>query len=262
MTGTPSWLVGTGAVDMAAPARAALKPFRFWLERSGKANIIFLSDGSDVPCIWEHQVKLRKKGKDDWNNYFTCLEASQGTCPLCAYAEEYDMFWKQQVQLFTIIDLTPYVSKKTGKSVPYSRKILTAKRATSEILMRKYAGRIDEGQTLRGACFEVFRSSDQKSPSVGTDFDFKRMIDLSKLPKEDIVPFDFNIFAPDREQMVRVVDRLMRGDLSGGLAQQFNNTANDVDPLAGIGVDDVGNFGVDYGDPTDGKEPNNVAIEL
>lgn len=264
-TTTPSWLVGTGKISMDESAKAPRKPFRFWLNRDSKSKIIFLSDGSDVPCIWEHQVKLRRKGKDDWNNYFTCLEASQGTCPLCAYAEEFEMYWKQQVQLYSIIELKPYRSKKTNKDVPYSRKILTAKKATSEILMRKYAGRLDVNSTLRGACFEVYRGTDPKSASVGTDFEFKAMVDLSKLPKEDTLPFDLNLFAPDRLLMTRVVERLMRGDLSGGLTHS-SDTSGGINPQdlisGGVSEDDVGDFVIDYGDPQGNEEPHDLAIQL
>lgn len=241
---TPSYLLGMGdKVDMTPEKRHNKGMFRFWLSntdpKSNSANIIFLSDGNDVPVIWEHQVCLYKKGKKDWNNYFTCLEPVIGSCPLCDYALEYNTFHRSKVQLFTILNLRGYFSKKLNKQMPYSRQILTAKKPTSEILMRRYAARLDNKERLRGAQFNVTRSSDPKSPNVGTDFEFLKMADLSKFPPDDVKVMDNSTLEPDRDFIIKIVQGL-----------RSNSNFEFPVPVGAQGepIDDVVTE-VDYGDP-------------
>ena len=249
----PSYLVGMGcAVDMEGEKRYNSGMFRFWLKPGEKANIVFLSDGNDVPCIWEHQVMLYKKGKKDYNNYFTCLQSTFGSCPLCDYSTEFETCWRQKVQLFTILNLNGYFSKKLNKQMPYSRQILTAKKATSEILMRKYAARLDQNQRLRGAQFAAFRGSDSKSPNVGTEFEFIKMVDLGQFPPDDVKVLDVNALAPNRDLMIRTC-QILRG--------AANNTySGAMAGHAGESTDDV--VSVEYGDEHDGQLPQgNSAVE-
>ncbi len=244
----PSYLLGMGdKVDMEGEQRYSRGMFRFWLPKSkgpndpeATANIIFLSDGNDVPLIWEHQVALYKKGKEDWNNYFTCLEPTLGSCPICDYAQEYDKFHRYKAQLFTIINLKGYFSKKHNKQIPFSRQILTAKKATSEILMRRYAARLDVNERLRGAQFKVTRGSDPKGASVGTDFEFVKMVDLGKFQPDDIKVMELSSLEPNRDIIIKVIQGLRKGPTF------------DFTPPAGASggepTDDVVTQ-VDYGDP-------------
>lgn len=250
----PAWLVGQGEkVSMEGEARQSRGPFRFWLNKNSGTNIIFLSDGSDVPCIWEHQVCLRKAGKDDWNNYFTCL--GPVVCPLCAFSDEFDKFYKQKVQLFTILDLTPYHNKRLNKQVLYSKKVLTAKKATSEILMRKYTIRLDQNQKLRGAQFAVHRGSDAKSANVGSDFEFIKMVDLSKFLPEDITVMDVAVLEPNRDVMIKVAERLQVASRVGE-QQSYHSEA-------GVSTDDVVDHAttqIQYGDESEGTLPQGNSV--
>ena len=123
---------------------------------------------------------------------------------------------------------------------------ISAKKATSEILMRKYATRLDQNQRLRGARFSVHRGSDQKSPSVGSDFEFIEMIDLSKFAADDVTVMDLKVLEPNRDAMIRAVERL-RNSSGGGQYQQGG-----YQPGAGVSNDDVVTTQVEYGDENDG----------
>ena len=240
----PSFLIGVGDKVELKTEQRQRSMFRFWLKNNSEAQIIFLSDGNDAPCLFEHQVALKRKGKLDYNNFFTCLKSTIGTCPLCDFADEYDKAWQQAVQLFTILDLTPWVSKKDKKTHPFTKKILCAKRATQEIIMRKYVARKDNKESLRGAQFKVFRGSDEKSPNVGTEFEFIKMVDLSKIspdPKATEV-LDVMTLKPNYELIVKVALQLR--------AYEEGSYANLLAGVAGVGesTDDIApGVEVEYG---------------
>ena len=238
----PSFIVGMGKdANMEGEKRFNQGMWRFWLAENKEANIIFLSRGDDTPVIWEHQVGLWKKGKKDWNNFFTCSMDSVGSCPLCQYSDEHDNFWRQKVQIYTILHLKEWVDKK-GKKHPFTKMLLAAKKDVAAILVRKYATRLDESGTLRGGQFKVFRAPGSKS-NTGSDFEFVKVIDLAKLAGEDqdlIKPLDYMTLAPNRELMARIVDRLRGG-------KQDNTEGDNVDDV----VTDLPSAAVDYGDNID-----------
>ena len=244
----PAYLLGMGNenVNMEGEQRYSKGMFRFWLPKAtsandpkARANIIFLSDGNDVPAIWEHQVALYRKGKKDWNNYFTCLEPVLGMCPICEFAQENDLFHRYKAQLYTILNLNGYFSKKQNKQIPYSRQILTAKKATSEILMRRYATQIDKKERLRGAQFVVSRGSDPKGASVGTDFEFLKMVDLSKFPPDDVKVLDVATLEPNRDMIIKIVQGLRQS-----VKYDFQGQAGG----SGESTDDIADVQVQYGD--------------
>lgn len=212
----PAWAAGVGhKADMNHAADLSKRvPFRFWLKQGTERKILFLTDGDEAPVIEEHQYQAMKRGRPSWDNYLTCLKLLGETCPMCAFSKDVDKFHASKVQLFTILDLTPW-KNKDGQEQAFTKKVLAVKRRTQEIIARKYISRLDEGQTLKGASFKVFRSNDSKSPAAGTEYDFISMVDLSTLPEGAADPVDWELFAPDRKLMEEEVQRLR---VSHGLA--------------------------------------------
>ena len=160
----------------------------FWLKEGEDRPITFLdgnltADGLlDTSSFNQHQVKMNGK----FRNHFVCVEEDE-PCPLCQMGN-----YATLVSLFTIIDHTPYTDRN-GKVHVHERKLFVAKRETMTRLQKlatRHGG-------LTGWTVNVNRIGD-KSPEVGTDFDFLEEQDLSelaavlKLPPEGIVPYDYS----------------------------------------------------------------------
>jgi len=204
----PAWAAGVGhKADMGTSSGSGRVPFRFWLKAGTSRKILFLTDGNEAPVIEEHQYQAMKKGKLSWDNHVTCLKLLGETCPMCGFARDVDKFNAYRVQLFTILDLTPW-KDRDGKERLFTKKVLAVKQRTQEMIARKYIARLDENQTLKGASFNVFRSNDSKSAAVGTEYEFLKMVDLTTLPDDAADSIDWEIFAPNKEHILEEVDRL------------------------------------------------------
>lgn len=202
----PAWMQGTGLEsDMTGdPTPGAMASKRFWMPKGSERKIIFLTEGNRAPVIWEHQVRLGGK----WTNWFTCVADLGVHCHLCGYADKNDgMFRRSKVMIFTVIDTNEWTDKQ-GKTHKNVKKMLAAKKDTTELLKRKYLKRLEADQGLRGAMFDVYRTSSDKSPSVGDEFTFDKMIDLTAL--EDTEEFDYAVeLAPDPAKNKRVYEQLV-----------------------------------------------------
>jgi hypothetical protein len=162
---------------------------RFFVPREGESMVTFLdgelnADGLlDVVTYNEHKVKMN----GSWRNYFPCT-ASEEPCPLCEQDDNHPAL----VSLFTVIDHTKW-KDKNGKIHRHERKLFVAKRETLKRLQKAATKR----DGLAGWRVTIGRVGD-RSPEVGTDFDFIEQHDLEelrqvlKLPEEGIVPFDYD----------------------------------------------------------------------
>lgn len=158
-----------------AEMRSKNKVFRFWMPKDTDAQITFLDgdlDGDqllDVPFYHEHQVNMN----GSWDNHFICTQDTE-PCPICEGGLS-----PSYVGIFTVIDHSEYKSKKDGKLHKDNVKLLVAKRDTIKLL-QKIA--IKRGG-LRGCRFDVSRTGD-KSPSVGSAFDFTEKLTEAQLQKQ------------------------------------------------------------------------------
>ena len=178
---------------------------RFWMPKGANKKIGFLTKGKDAAIIWEHQVKLN----GNWRNWVPCVEPLGETCALCQWAEENNEFKRYKGCYFIVVDMTPFEDKQGNKRVN-ERRLLCAKKDTAELIKRRYMDRLEEGEDLRGATFKVYRSSSDKSPSVGDDYQFGGMIDLDDLPDTEHPDWS-EILKPDPERAKAVVAQLRRG---------------------------------------------------
>ena len=200
----PDWMVGAGLdTDMTGDPRLdAGKNVRFWMPKGTERKVIFLTDGDRAKVLWEHQVRLAGK----WQNWATCLEPLRCRCGLCDWSNAKGEFGRSKVACFTVIDCAEFKGKD-GKVRSNLKKLLCAKKDTAEIVKRKWQSRREDGQSLRGAMFKVFRTNSEKSPAVGDDFEFVKMVDLATLPDAAELPYA-DLLAPNPEVVKRIVARL------------------------------------------------------
>lgn len=203
----PSWLVtGLDSKLPADPNLSAGASVRFWMPKGSERQIIFLVNGVESISVFEHNVRLN----GHWRNWFTCLKVLGRPCPLCDWADSHrGEFKRYPVTIFSVIDTHSY-EDRAGKKHSNERRLLCCKSDTADVLKRKWLTRIEAGQDLRGAMFKVFRSNGDKSPGVGDDFEFTRMVDLASFPESE--PLDVaELVKPDGERVRACVDRLRRG---------------------------------------------------
>ena len=179
--------------DVEAEIRSKQRgPRRFWVPKDGESIITFL-DGAltpegllDVVSYNEH----RKFLNGSWRNYFPCV-AAQEPCPICQEDNQATL-----VTLFTVIDHTKW-KDRNGKTHQNERKLFVAKRDTVKRLQKMAAKR----GGLIGWRVSIGRVGD-RSPEVGTDFDFVEKVDLKAMGKElklkpdDLKPFDYDTVVP------------------------------------------------------------------
>jgi hypothetical protein len=148
---------------------------KFWMNKGESREVLFTSD--ERFGIYEHVLQVAEKKFE----YHTC---SEDDCSFCArksprYYQEY----------CSILDLTPYTSKKDGKEYKFTKRALGIGKETAAILELR---RRECGGTLVGRKFKASRIG-EKSKSCGNDWVHLAMdkpIDLSKLPPE-ARPYDF-----------------------------------------------------------------------
>lgn len=168
-----------------ADEMAKEKVFRFRIPTGANTSVTFLDgdltdDGVlDIPMYHEHQIHMNGR----WDNWFVCVQ-DEGSCPLCEGGDEPAL-----VGALTIIDHSEWKDKK-GNMHKDERKLFIAKFATIQmlqVLATKRGG-------LTGCTFDVYRSSEKRSPNVGTTFDFTEKhtpTGLKKKYKDDATPYDY-----------------------------------------------------------------------
>lgn len=212
---TPEWLLGSGLdTDMTGDIRpGAGGSSRFWMKRDTERTIIFVTEGDRSPVVYEHQFQMG----GDWKNWVSCLEPIGLPCQLCKWANDNDnQFSRYKGQFFGIIDTTEYKGRDE-KVYKNQKRMLVAKKATTELIKRKYLTQLEAERGLHGAMFKVFRGSDSKTPSVGNDYEYIKHIDLAtEFP--DIVEFDWRmVLAPNADLMKTIYGRLRSDkEIAGG----------------------------------------------
>ena len=209
----PSWMLGAGVdVDMTGDPTAGAGAFiRFWLPKGSDRTVVFLTEGNKSVCLWEHNYRMG----GNWRNWLSCCGPTGAKCPMCAWADANDgQFRRYKAQFFTIVDCHEFTDS-AGKVRKNEKRLLCAKKDTTEVLKRKYLTRVENDQGLRGAMFKVYRTSSDKSAGCGEDFEFQKMVDLSSLP--DSAELDYvSLLRPQPEKMLSVMDRIKRESGSGG----------------------------------------------
>jgi len=183
-------IAANAKADAEAEVRSAARGLRrFWLPKDGESALTFLDgeltpDGLLQPGVAYTEHKLFLNGH--WRNYFPCT-AEEEPCPLCQQEAP-----KTLVNIFTVIDHNKW-EDRNGKKHTNERKVFVAKRDTMKRLQKMASKR----GGLVGWRVAIGRTGD-RSPEVGTDFDFLEKQDLAELAKdlklkpEEIQPFDYD----------------------------------------------------------------------
>jgi hypothetical protein len=143
-----------------------LSPNRLWIPAGAKKEVVFTDD--EPVCIYEHNPKIG----GEWKNWLTCLSGCSDDVVCC---DQLGSNSKYYVGYYTICDASEYIDKK-GNKHQYEMKFLPSKWKTLNKLKMK---KEDRGG-FAGCLYSVIRS-DEKSPSCGDDFEFKRTVDMERL---------------------------------------------------------------------------------
>jgi hypothetical protein len=202
----PSWMVGSGLeTDMSSGGGATKNnsALRFWMPKGSSKKVIFLTDGDKAPVIWEHQFKVN----GSWKNWLTCLGPTGQECPFCKWSEANDNeFRRYKAAFFTVIDCSEYTDRN-GVTHRNTKRLMCCKSGTADKIKRKWMRMQEEGKSLVGAQFEIYRTNSDKSPSVGEDFEYIKHVDLGTL--EDHTEFDYKtLLAPNEDAARLAIDQL------------------------------------------------------
>ena len=144
-------------------------PKRYWIKNETSGDFIFVND---TPLtIHEHAPRVI----GSFNNEVTCLqniEEDVACCDLLGVKSRY------LAGFYTVVDCSKYVDKK-GVNHQYEVKLFPAKQRT----LKKLKSKMDQKGSLAGSMYRASRY-DPKSPSVGEDFDFQKVVKLS-----DVFPY-------------------------------------------------------------------------
>jgi hypothetical protein len=95
---------------------------------------------------------------------------------------------------------------------------------TWEKVKRRALQRVAAGDTLRGAMISIFRSSKPKSPAVGEEFEFVKMVDLKAYPDTAAVNY-LEELKPNPAQ-VKAAAAQLGGEVAGeGVADEASEPA-------------------------------------
>lgn len=167
---------------------------RYWMPNDAEQSITFLDgdlteDGMlDIAQYYEHNLQIN----GSWKNWFICTQDKED-CPLCE-----DGGKPALVAVFTVIDHNKW-KDRNGKEYVNQKRLFVCKRDTLKRL-QKLAMKRDG---LAGCTFDVSRTGD-KSPGVGSDFDFSEKNTLKKVGKiykleETPEPYDYGEVLPYKD---------------------------------------------------------------
>lgn len=180
-------------------------PKRVWIPPEQTKQFIFLDD--DPVTYWEHQFKYG----GNWRNWRPCVTHNGfgPECPICeAYEDRYPYF----VGLFSVIEMTPFFTKKTQEEINYTRKIFPAKKGGKEKpgVLKKLERLKGKHGRLKGLVFDVHRSG-KKTESVGDEFELVEKVDPDKIEEYgkkllgEYVPRRNKKAPPDRQVTVESI---------------------------------------------------------
>ena len=168
--------------------KAAASERRFWIPKEAETQITFLDGNLDddglleTATYWEHQLRLN----GDWRNWYACTQ-DQEPCPICQGSSDTPAL----VAAFTVLDHTKWTGKDKVEH-QHEPRLFICKRETFKRLQKLATKR----GGLTGITFDVSRTGD-KSPSVGSDFDFVEKRTLAAVKKafglkaEAAKPYDY-----------------------------------------------------------------------
>ncbi len=162
------------------PKSSSGKNDRVYLKADQTRRFLFLDD--DPAAFWEHQFQYDGK----WTNWEPCHERNKhlarlsgGSCPIC---KAYDDRWPYFVGCHTVIEMTPWFTKKDHIEMNFSRRIFAAKLGGKDKpgVLKKLEKLKSKHGRLRGLIFDIERPG-KKTEVCGSDFDLIEKIDPGEI---------------------------------------------------------------------------------
>lgn len=180
---------------------------RLYMRPDSEATLVVLDDL--LFPVREHEFKDAR----GWKKFETCIQEVEGECAGCeSNLRSYLAF------VTTVIHIDP--KKKDGTEQKPTKKLMVVKQGASKTWLKRQK----EMGTLKGKAFKLERSGDTKSPTTGSNIEFKKDADMEKvkslapegIDKEEWVkPYDYKeIFKPKSPKELRAA--LGIGDPVGG----------------------------------------------
>lgn len=169
-----------------ASAAMSHAPFRFYVPPGETREIIVIDE---APDFFRHEHNI--KGPDGkWSIFAPCI-AEHANCPICQSGPEKPAYFAMYL---TIIDLTPYVSRKDNREVEWSKKLLCIKPSMQKKFMRLF----ERHGTLRGMHLSMTRDGD-KEAAIGNDVEFIQLVD------EDTLAAYVSSYEDSQKKLVEVI---------------------------------------------------------
>jgi len=170
----------------------SIKRNRFWLPPGKGTQAVFLDDFRGI--VKEHQVWDGKS----WRQWETCTYDEYGECPLCDAVNNGSSHIKpaRKCMPTTVIDLAEYTNRG-GEIVKATKKLLVPYTMESK---ERYLKKMKKNG-LNGKQYTIERSSDSRSPNIGTEIDLdgdadwedvKKKVPTGVTPDEWLMPFDYH----------------------------------------------------------------------
>jgi hypothetical protein len=154
----------------AARAGGGFKPFRFFLKKGETRRVAFLDD--KPPIIREHTIWPKGAKQPD---HYTCLDTFGQKCPMCAAGDK-----PSRVAFYTLMDRTEFTyerekrddkGNKTGQKETVKGKDRVKVLAAKYEMALKFQGRSQRYGGLVGVAFEATRTTAEKAPVIGDDWE-------------------------------------------------------------------------------------------
>lgn len=146
-------------------------PRRFWLKPGSSAEFVFVDD--EPLAIYEHNPKMN----GHFRNWITCVKGIYDETPCCDEIGEKTRYY---IGYYTIIDCSKWTDNK-GNSHQYEIKFLPAKLKSLKKFKRKKEDRLQAGNGGLAGCLYKATREDNKSPSIGDEFEYLKDADMGKL---------------------------------------------------------------------------------
>jgi len=154
-------------------ARRALLfgPDRFRMKNGEKREIVTVDEAGDG--YYEHEFK----GPNGWTRITCDTRVQTPKCCVRLGRSRTKTSRRNSVYAYTVVDCQKWTDR-SGKERQYEMKLFPAKFRTNDTIIRKRLELKEEGETWAGSIVIARRYGDDKSPSVGSEHERKRAVDL------------------------------------------------------------------------------------
>lgn len=139
----------------------AYAPFRYRASYERDAvNPIIILDASVEEAFFCHEHAVQNSDGEWGGKHEVCVR-EQDTCPLCQLADngKKNIGKSGYIMCLTVLDLTPYKNKKTGKTTKHSKKLFVIKNMQQQSWLKTLEKAEKKFGTIRGLYMELERAA-------------------------------------------------------------------------------------------------------